>query len=82
MVAQTRSYSGKPYPFGSIRSIDIVVKNAITGQETELKKVRVNYKEDFIDKGTPGQNPECSYADCDTIVWLNAGTYRVSSFKT
>ena len=73
---------GEDYPFNKIRTVDITVQNTFTKEITTIKKVTANYVEDFADKGTPGQNPETSYALCDTVIWLKAGTYRVKNCVT
>ena len=73
---------GKEYPFSSIKCADITVKETFTGKSTTIKKVRVNYREDFADDAQPGKNKEISYALCDTVVWLPAGTYKVDNCVT
>ncbi|MBR2318819.1 MAG: DUF4458 domain-containing protein [Bacteroidaceae bacterium] len=70
------------YPFNKIKVVDITVQNTFTKEKTTIKKVRVDYVEDFADNNTPGKNPEISYALCDTVVWLKAGTYRVEECTT
>ena len=75
------------YCFGDIKTIDIVAKNNFTGEETEIKKVRVKHYTDF-EEGSfdeelyPGKKHETSYAICDTTVWLKAGTYKISRYVT
>ncbi|MBO7230623.1 MAG: DUF4458 domain-containing protein [Bacteroidaceae bacterium] len=73
---------GEDYPFNKIRTVDITIQNTFTKETTTIKKVAVNYVEDFADKGTPGENPETSYALCDTVIWLKSGTYRVKNCVT
>ena len=73
---------GEEYPFGSIKCADIIVRNTHTTEEISINKVRVKYVEDFADDATPGQNREISYALCDTVVWLKAGTYSVKECVT
>ncbi len=70
------------YPLKKIKTIDITVKNLFTQELTTFKKVPVEYTEDFHDEGTPGSNKETSYSKCDTIVWLKAGTYQISSYTS
>lgn len=73
---------GKEYPFNSIKCADITVQNTFTKERTTIKKVRVDYKEDFANDAEPGENKEISYALCDTVVWLPAGTYVVDNCVT
>lgn len=70
------------YPLSKIKTIDLRVKNLFTQEITTIKKIPVSYKEDFHDNGTPGSNPATSYSECDTVVWLKAGTYQVSSYTS
>lgn len=85
--ARTRSGEGAAYPFSNIAGIDITVKNLFTQEVTEIKNVRVDYREDFTDSSAdeelyPGKHSETSYAECDTLVWLKAGSYQISSYTT
>lgn len=75
------------YPFGNIKVIDITVKNTFTQEVTTFSKIRVNYKEGFKEDSAddelyPGKHAETSYAECDTILWLNAGTYKIAGYRT
>ena len=77
----TRAAEGE-YPFNRIKCVDITVKNTFTKEATTIKKVAVDYVEDFADDAEPGKNAEISYALCDTVVWLKAGTYVVEKCVT
>lgn len=82
-VAKTRAAEeSNEYPFSNIKVVDIKVQNIATKDVVTIKKVRVNYVEDFANDSTPGKNSAISYALCDTVVWLNAGTYRVQECVT
>lgn len=75
------------YTFDNIKLVDISVKNTFTHEITTFEKIRVNYTEDFKDGSAddalyPGMNAETAYGECDTVVWLKAGTYTISSYKT
>ena len=73
---------GDEYPFSNIKCVDITVQNTFTKETTTIKKVAVNYVEDFDTVAKPGYNKEISYALCDTVVWLKAGTYCVKNCTT
>ncbi len=73
---------GDEYPFSNIKCVDITVQNTFTKETTTINKVSVSYVEDFADNNTPGKNKEISYALCDTVVWLKAGTYKVKNCVT
>lgn len=82
---KTRATTDEAYPFSNILTIDITVKNLFTQELTTIENIRVKYVEDFTDKPADGytdRNQETSYAECDTIAWLKAGTYQISSYKT
>ena len=82
-AASTRvSKDGEEYPFDKIKCVDITVKNTSTKETTTIAKVPVKYTEDFATDAEPGKNQEISYALCDTIVWLKAGTYSVEKCVT
>ena len=74
--------SANEYPFSNIKVVDITVQNMFTKELTTINKIPVVYTEDFRQGSAdeelyPGANAEISYALCDTIVWLEAGTYRI-----
>lgn len=75
------------YPFGSILLVDITVQNTFTKEYTTIEKVKVEHVDDFMNGSAdeelyPGKNAEISYAVCDTVIRLAAGTYRVHSCVT
>lgn len=87
-IVKTRAGDDVPsYPFESIMVADVTVKNQFTQEVTTFQKIRVNYKEGFHDGSAdedmyPGKNAETSYAECDTILWLKAGTYKITAYRT
>lgn len=82
ITAGTRAVADEnSFTMGSILAVDITLQNTFTLKKTTIEGVPVKYKEDFNDDGTPGSNSETSYLQCDTIVWLPAGTYKVYSFS-
>ncbi len=86
-MTKSRAIQANSYPFGSIRVVDLKVKNLFTQEETTIKKIKVNYKSDFKDGPEdellyPGKNALTSYGACDTIVWLKAGSYSIRGYTT
>ncbi len=77
-IVPTRSEKG--YLFSSIKGVDIAVKNLMTNETTEFKKIRVKYKEEVHKE--EGGIFQSSYADCDTVFFLKAGNYQISAYKT
>lgn len=83
MVTTRAAEETETYLFSTILRADITVKNLFTQEVTEFKNIRVNYKEDFRDSDDgSGQRIETAYAECDTVVWLKAGSYQISSYST
>lgn len=68
------------FPFGNIVSVDVTVQNQFTLEKTTFNNLLAEYVEDFRNNATPGHNTETSYLECDTVLWLPAGTYKVHSF--
>ena len=84
---KTRATGEEAYPLSNILAIDITVKNLFTQELTTIKSIRVKYVEDFTDKpakdyADADRNQETSYMECDTVAWLKAGTYQISSYTT
>lgn len=71
---------GEAFPFGNIQSVDVTVQNQFTLEKITFKTLPAKYVEDFRNNATPGLNTETSYLECDTVLWLPAGTYKVYNF--
>ena len=74
------------YLFSDIRFINVTVMNTFNRVTTELKDMKVTYKEDSKKNEISG-NPDNKYMDigvatCDSAVWLPAGTYQVVAYPT
>ena len=80
----TRATEGGAYPFSNIKAVSLTLKNKNTLESVEISKVATTYEEDFHDYSIDGSdnNAQTAYFDVDTIVWLKAGTYTVSSYVT
>lgn len=70
------------YPLSKIRTIDLTMKNLGTQEIVTVATIPVTYTEDFYTDGEPGTNAMTSYSVCDTVVWLKAGTWQVTSYKS
>lgn len=68
------------FPFGNIVSVDVTVQNRFTLEKTTFSNLLAEYVEDFKNDAAPGFNTETSYLECDSVLWLPAGTYKVHSF--
>lgn len=84
---KTRSDDNTSYPFDKIQMVDISVKNLFSQKETTFEKIKVEYRTDFKDKSAdeslyPDKNAQTAFSICDTVVWLNAGKYRITGYTT
>ncbi|MCL1624817.1 DUF4458 domain-containing protein [Bacteroides caecicola] len=74
------------YLFNAIAEIDVTVKNMFTREVTTFEKMKVTYETDY-EESVGTDNPDDHYkevgkASCDSLVWLPAGTYQVTSYTT
>lgn len=75
------------YPFTSIRSIDISVRNRFSGKSTTFEGLTVNLVEEFedgsMDEELYGDRRHLtSYATCEGEHWLEAGNYLITGYTT
>lgn len=81
----TRSNQGN-YPFESIRSVDISVRNKFTKWTTTFKALpttlREVYVEGALDEELYDRNGLSSYMECAGEHWLEAGEYTITSYTT
>ena len=80
----TRSEETGAYPFSNIKAVSLTVKNKNTLESVEINKVIATLEEGFHDYAIDGSeyNAQTTYFTVDTVVWLKAGTYTVSSYIT
>lgn len=86
-LPNTRASEYEAYPFANIKLVDISIKNTFTKEVTSINGIPVVYTEDFRKESAdeslyPERNADTAYGVCDTVVWLKAGTYEVSSYVT
>lgn len=84
---KTRAEEGTSYPFNNIKVVDLTVKNSFTQLETTIKNITVKHKTGFKDGNDDNdlfgdKNAQISYALCDTVVWLKAGSYQLTRYTT
>lgn len=81
----TRAIDGN-YPFKSIRSVDISVKDRFTGVTTTLRELEVEHREEYkdgaIDEEYYDRNGLSSYAVTLGVQNLEAGNYVVTAYST
>ena len=78
--------ANQEYLFSNIRLVDISVTNLFTRETVTFSNVKVTYEEDSKENQNP-DNADDKYMDigkanCDSTVWLPAGTYQVTSYTT
>lgn len=82
----SRATGDEGYLFSSIALIDVTVTNTFTQATRKFEKLKVTYEEDY-EESVDEDNPDDMYkniatARCDSAVWLEAGTYQVTSYTT
>lgn len=81
---QTRA--NDEYLFSDIKVIDVQVTNTFSHVSTTIEGLKVTYKEDYKEHQNPDDSNDkymdIGVATCDSAVWLPAGTYQVTSYKT
>ncbi|MBR5148579.1 MAG: DUF4458 domain-containing protein [Bacteroidaceae bacterium] len=80
----TRSEETGAYPFSNIKAVSLTLKNKNTLENVEINKVIAILEEGFHDYAIDDSeyNAQTTYFTVDTVVWLKAGTYTVSSYIT
>lgn len=82
----TRSEAEGNYPFESIRSVDISLRNNFTKKTITFKALPTTYHEDFVegavDEELYDRNAMTSYMTCGGEYWIEAGEYTLTSYTT
>lgn len=86
-IKGTKATGESAYLFSDIKVADVTLKNMFTQEVVTINKIKVKYTEDFQEGSKdedlyPGKNAEIAYGKCDTVVWLKAGRYVVTSYTT
>ena len=78
------------YLFSDIKIIDVTVTNTFTRVPVTIKNLKVSYKEEYEEHPNPDYTDDSNQhkdkykdigtAKCDSVVWLPAGTYQVTSY--
>ncbi len=82
----TRGDAEGAYPFQSIKSVDITVKNKFSSKTTTFKAMPTTYHETYVegayDEELYDRNALSAYMTCEATYWLEAGNYVVTSYTT
>ena len=89
----TRSGDTGAYPFSSIKAVSFTLYNGALGEEVKIEHVAVSLEEGFHDGHTIDPeyavdtdgtmfNAQTTSFVVDTVVWLKAGEYTISSYTT
>lgn len=65
------------YPFSNINKVDITVQNVDTKEKRTINSLEVEYVEDFAGKGDGSRT---SVGKIDSLVSMEAGTYKILSY--
>lgn len=78
--------AAESYRFNDIKIVDVTVTNTFTRIPITIEGLKVTQKEESEENPNP-DNADDKYKDietasCDSAVWLPAGTYQVTSYKS
>ncbi len=83
---ETRGQAVGAYPFASIGSVDITLRNNFTRKSTTFTALATTYHEEFVDGSMDEQlydrNGQSSYMECAGEYWIEAGEYTLTSYTT
>ena len=83
---ETRYEAKGDYPFESVRSIDVTVRNKFTNEVTTFTSMTTSYYEAFVegsmDKELYDYNGKSAYMVCSGEYWIKAGNYEITSYTT
>lgn len=82
----TRYEAEGNYPFQSIKSVDITVRNKFSNKSTTFTAMPTAYYETFVegsyDEELYERNGRSSYMICGAQYWLEAGNYVITGYTT
>ena len=72
------------YPFGDIKAVSLTVTNVVTKESVVIEKALAILEEGFhdYDIDDSGYHAQTTSFVVDTVVWLKAGKYSVTSYTT
>ena len=72
------------YPFGDIKAVSLVVTNVDSKEVVSIENIPVILEEGFhdYDVDDSGNHAQTTSFVVDTVVWLKAGKYNVTSYTT
>ena len=82
-----RAAESGSYPFSDVKAVSFTLGKMLSGgahKRVEIGPVLVSLEEDFHDYSIDGSgyNAQTTYFTVDTVVWLEAGEYKVLEYTT
>lgn len=86
-MTSTRAAAEEAYPFSDIKAVSFTLGKILSGgahKRVEVNPVLVSLEEDFHDYSIDGSgyNAQTTFFTVDTVVWLEAGEYKVLDYTT
>lgn len=74
-----KATTNKPreYTFDEIAKATITLTNTFSGENVIVKELPCRFEYGFTDEGV-----KTSYIECDSIVWVPAGDYKIAKYET
>ena len=72
--------ASREYTFDEIKTVDLGLKETVSGTRVSLKGLTTKFSEHFYDKDSEEDGYRTSSLSCDTLVSLRAGRYEVESY--
>ena len=83
---ETRYEAKGDYPFESIKSIDVTVRNKFSNEIFTFSAMPTSYYEAYVegsmDKELYDYNGKSAYMVCSGEYWIKAGNYEITSYTT
>ncbi|MBE6209355.1 MAG: DUF4458 domain-containing protein [Rikenellaceae bacterium] len=71
----------REYTFDEIDYANITVRNLATNRETTFEELEMKFYLDFVEENGATISHRTSYLECDSVMWLEAGEYRIVRYE-
>lgn len=71
----------RTYTFDEIKNINLTVENKFTGTSTTFEKLPCRFVHEFDHSDDVEDGYKTSYIECDTLLWITAGSYKISNYE-
>ncbi len=71
----------REYTFDEIKQVNLTVRNVASNKEVTFKELPMTFSIDFVEGVDTPNGHRTSTLSCDSLLWLEAGTYRVIQYE-